>query len=357
MDIRIRRIEKARDFVALAPIWSRLVSDSMQTSPFLSYDWFWCCWHGVWPQRRPEILLIEEAETPIAIIPLMRWRGRVRGLPIRYISFLEWPCAPAVDLITVTRHDQIVALFLDHLISRSDWDIARLQKLPAASPSVKALEQLLPGRLPWRYDGHQVSPYVSLDGGWDRFARTLNRSFTDPHQYIDTQLQRIGDIRLEEHRLIDPESSLLQEMFTFMTHSPQHSRMMTPVPRQWEFFRVLSQRAAKNGWLSVWTLKLNNRIIAIEYQLRSHGRVEVLLSGGDPAYHSLCPWPALNLAILQALFQSDDVSECSIGPAVQETCLWQPNGYYQTVHLKLYRPSIYARVVAQLEEMSGVERS
>ena len=91
MTLRIRRIDHARDFVALEPIWSRLTNETGQTSPFLSYDWFWCCWHGVVPQRHPEILVVEDGDTPVAIIPLMHWRARLYGLPIRYISFLEWP--------------------------------------------------------------------------------------------------------------------------------------------------------------------------------------------------------------------------------------------------------------------------
>jgi CelD/BcsL family acetyltransferase involved in cellulose biosynthesis len=354
VDLHIRRIEKARDFVALAPVWSRVVGDSGQTAPFLSHDWFWCCWHGVWPQRRPEILLVEEAATPIAIIPLMRWRSRVHGLPIRHISFLEWPYTPAVDLLTVHRHDEIIALLLEHLSSRSDWDIARLQKLPAGSPTVGALEQLLPGRLPWRRDGHQASPYVAIDGDWDRFCRSLNSPFSDPHQHLHAQLRGAGDFRLEEHRLVDLESSLLREMFACM-HSLDRAQTITSMPRQWEFFRVLSQRAAKNGWLSLWTLKLNGHIIAIEYQLRSHGRVEALLAGEDPAFRHLLPWSALNLAILQTLFQSGCATEYRVGPAMQSDRLWQASGHHQTVHLKLYRPSLYARIVAQLEGGASVE--
>ena len=67
MTLHIRRIDHARDFVALEPIWSRLTDDTGQSSPFLSYDWFWCCWHGVVPQRRPEILVVEDGDTPVAI--------------------------------------------------------------------------------------------------------------------------------------------------------------------------------------------------------------------------------------------------------------------------------------------------
>jgi hypothetical protein len=354
--LQIRRIEKARDFVALAPVWFRLLSESGQTSPFLSYDWFWCCWHGVWPQRHPEILLVEKAGIPVAIIPLMHWRSRVHGLPVRHISFLECPYTPEVDLLTVHEHDEILAIFLEHLTNRSDWDIAKLQKLPIASPTVKALEHLLPGRLPWRRDGHHTAPYIAVDGDWDHFCRALNGTSVDLHQCMQTGLRRSGDIRLEERRLVDLESASLQEIFTFM-HSSPGAQVTAPMPRQWEFFRVLTQRAAKNDWLSLWTLKLDGHILAIEYQLRSHGRVSILLAGEDPAYSAMLPWPALNLAILQSVFQSGYATEYSIGPAVQHSCPWRPDGYRQTVQLRLYRPSLYTRIMAQLEDASATEYS
>jgi len=95
--------------------------------------------------------------------------------------------------------------------------------------------------------------------------------------------------------------------------------------------------------------------LAIEYQLRSYGSVSVLLAGEDPAYRAILPWSALNLAILQSGFQSGNATEYSIGPAVQSSCLWQPNGHRQTVQLKLYRPSLYTRIMAQLEDASATE--
>src|SRR5262245_58281050 len=108
MKLRIRRIEKAQDFMALAPAWSELLRASGHTSPFLSYDWFWCCWHGVWPRRRPEILVVEDTSGPVAIIPLMHWREWFCGLPVRCVGFLECPTTPLVDILTVGPHDQVL---------------------------------------------------------------------------------------------------------------------------------------------------------------------------------------------------------------------------------------------------------
>jgi CelD/BcsL family acetyltransferase involved in cellulose biosynthesis len=355
MSLHIRSINNARDFVALEPMWSRLTHETGQTSPFLSYDWFWCCWHGVWPQRRPEILVIEDGDTPVAIIPLMRWRARLYGLPVHYMSFLEWPHNPIIGLVTTVQSDTIIELFLDHLISRSDWDITRLQKLSVSSPILEAFDHILPGRLSWRREDHLAYPYVTIDGDWERFCEMMRKSCGNTDRHMPATLQRAADLRLEEHRLVDPQGSLFQETLALMNLHTYGSHVSATMPRQGEFFRALTQRAAKNGWLSLWTLKLDGHIIAFEYQLRSHGTVQVLAAGEDPSYHTLRPWQELNLAIIRTLFQSGCTYKYSLGPAVRHDHLWWANGDQQTVRLKLYRPSLYSRVLVQLDNRTVSE--
>jgi GNAT acetyltransferase-like protein len=355
MKLRIRRIEKAQDFVALAPIWAQLVTESGQLSPFLSYDWFWSCWHGVVPQYQPEILLIEDTGGPVAIVPLMHWRGWVRGLPVRCLSFLECPCTPLTDVLTVAGHNQVIEALLDHLVDRSDWDMIWLQKLPVSSPTLKTLEAILPDRLPWRRAGYLACPFVAIGGEWARFCQTMNAPFSDTHRPINTQLQQAGDLMLEEHHLVDLQGALFEETLAVMNLQLPRDRVVAAMPRQREFFHALTQRASKNGWLSLWTLKLDAHVIAMQYQLRSHGQVQVLAAGEASAYRALRPWSELNIAILQALFQSGCAHEFSLGPAVQYDHPWWANGHHQLVHLKLYRPSLYTRLLAQLERPTGSE--
>jgi CelD/BcsL family acetyltransferase involved in cellulose biosynthesis len=357
MGLAIRRIDKARDFMALAPIWSRLVNDSGQTSPFLSYDWFWCCWHGVWPQRRPEILVVEDMGAPVAIVPLMHWRAWAHGLPVRYLSFLECPHTPMVDLVIADQRDRVIEMVLDHLASRADWDVVWLQRVPATSPTVNTLEKLLPGRFHWRRTGHWRSPYVAIDSDWEHFRRTMNGHVADAQQHSYEQLRRSGDMRIEEHRTIDLQSPFIRETLAAISRGSQTTNGVASalMPRAAEFFRELTRRAAKNGWLSLWALRLDGRVVALEYQLRASGKVLVLWAGGDSDRRGFLPEMALNLAILQAFFESGCVYEYAVGPGVHDDRRLWATGWHETVHLKLYRPSFYARLLHWLEAARASE--
>ena len=241
--------------------------------------------------------------------------------------------------------------FLDYLASRSDWDTAWLQKLPAISPTLKSLEGILPGRLPWRRAGHLLYPYLEIEGDWDRFVDAKHPSGTEFNRKLQAQLNCAGNVSLEEHRTIDLQSPFLQEALAIMNRSRQTDGdvAIATMPRTLEFFRELTRRAAKNGWLSLWSLQLDGHVVALEYQLRSNGKVQALWTGDDPAYRELLPGNVLHLAILQSLFEGGRVYEYSLSPGMQDTYPWWATASHETAHLKIYRPSLYPRLLERLE--------
>src|SRR5262249_49505305 len=168
---------------------------------------------------------------------------------------------------------------------------------------------------------------------------------------MQAQLPSEGNIDFEEHRIIDPQGPFFQEVLSNMNHSHQKNRELAvvTVPRTPEFFRELTRRAAKNGWLSLWSFRLNDHLSAFEYQLRSNGKVQALWTGDDPAYRDLLPKNALQLAILRSLFEGGHIYEYSLGPGGQEDHPWWATAHQETVYLKIYRPGFYSRLLQRLE--------
>jgi CelD/BcsL family acetyltransferase involved in cellulose biosynthesis len=351
MSLRIRRIERAKDFVALAPLWSEMAKESGQTSPFLSHDWFRCCWHGVWPRQCPEIILIEEACSPVAIIPLMHWKDRLYGLPVRCSGFLECPDSPMADMLVVGEYARVLGTFLDHLSSRSDWDTLRLEKIPVSSPTLKALEEMLPSRLPWRRAGNCLSPYLTIVGEWAAFYNSQSQSFKMTCQLMQDRFGGGGNYRIETHHAVDTSSALFKEVIELMRRKAgaDGALAMTTMPRMEQFFSELTRRSTKNGWLSLWLLKLNSRVIAVEYQLRSEGKVHALRAGDCMADLEVSPVSGLSFAIIRSLFEDGDAYEYTMGPGLTGYKLQWATGTQETARLKLYRPGIYSQLLHMLD--------
>jgi CelD/BcsL family acetyltransferase involved in cellulose biosynthesis len=351
MSLRTRRVGSAGDFQALASVWAELAARSGQSSPFLSHDWFACCWSALPPHRQPEVLLVEEAGSAVALLPLMGWQERAHGVPIRHLGFLESPDTPWTDMLVADGAGAAIEAVLGHLAARADWDVMRLPKLPAASPTLKALEAALPGRFPWRRAGVVPSPYLALEGTWESFWAAKSQRFKKTCRNIQNRLQRAGVLTVEEHQSVDPESSLFHAMTELTGRSWKADRgvAIATMPRMREFFADLTRRATARGWLSLWLLRIDGQPIAMEYQLRDGGRVNALRADYDAAHRDLSPGSALNLAIVRALFNRGSIHEYDMGPGLNEYKLRWASGSHETVDLRIYRPGLYPRALHAME--------
>lgn len=126
------------------------------------------------------------------------------------------------------------------------------------------------------------------------------------------------------------------------------------LPRVTEFFRALTRRAAKHGWLSLWVLRLNGRMVAIEYQLQAQGTVQALWSGVKPMSQGRLPPYALSLALLPGLFAGSRVYEYYSPPGADSEDLWWATGSHELIHLQVYRPGLYARLLQRWTRLDGV---
>jgi CelD/BcsL family acetyltransferase involved in cellulose biosynthesis len=351
MSLRVRRVERDADFRALAATWNDLAARSGQTSPFLSHDWFACCWPAVGPSRRPEVLVVEDAGHPVALVPLMRWRESRRGLPIRRLALLECPDTPFIDVLVAGDARPVMAALLDHLAERGDWDVASLQKLPAAAPTLKALEASLAGRFPWRRAEASLSPYLAIEGGWETFWKGTSQRFKKTSRNIQNRLERAGRVRIEEHTQVDPEGPLFSELVELTRRSWKADRgvAIATMPNMHGFFAELTRRASARGWLALWTLRLDDRLVAMEYQLRDGGRVNALRADFDLAHREVSPGSALNFAIARALFERGGVHEYDMGPGLNEYKLRWATGNHEAVHLMIYRAGAYGRLLHSLD--------
>jgi CelD/BcsL family acetyltransferase involved in cellulose biosynthesis len=281
----------------------------------------------------------------------MRWRERQRGVPVRRLALLESPDTPFIDVLVGGPARPVAAALIEHLVARRDWDSASLQKLPASSPLLKELEAALPGRLPWRRAEPSLSPYLAVTGDWDAFWKGTSQRFKKTCRNIQNRLERAGRVTIEEHTRVDAEGTLFAELLDLSRRSWKGDRgvAIATMPNMHGFFADLTRRASERGWLSLWTLRLDDRLVAMEYQLCHAGRVNALRADFDPAMRDVSPGSALNFAIARALFAREGVHEYDMGPGLNEYKLRWATGNHEAVHLVLYRPTAYGRLLHLLD--------
>jgi CelD/BcsL family acetyltransferase involved in cellulose biosynthesis len=342
--MQIRRVQTEEEFATLAPQWADVLTGSGETSPLVSHDWFRCCWQTVTGTAQPEVLVVEDGGRPVAFVPLMRWRERNHGVPVRSLGLLECPDSVFIDVVAAGDLASVAQAFGQHLASRRDWDVLTL-KLRATSASLKAMDDALRARFAWRPAGKLQSPYVAVGGGWEPFWRGKTQRFRKTLRNVQNRLERAGKVTVEEHRELDPHSPLFHEVLELTSRSWKADRhvAIATMPRMPEFFAELTRRASKQGWLSLWLLRLDGRLIAMEWQLQAGGRVYALRSDFDEAYGELSPGSALNLAIMQGLFERPGVHEYDMGPGLSEYKLRWATGTHETLRIRVYASGVRGR--------------
>lgn len=346
MTLRVRRLATSDELRSIGGVWSELTEQSAHSTPFMSQDWFECCRIAAADQS-PEVLLVSDSVAPVALVPLHRRTSTRRGLPARYLSLLDCPDSPFADIVPAGAAEPVARAVLEHLATRSDWDILELGRLPSDSPTLKAFEGECEGRLHCRRAGAEMSPYLAIDGTWQAFYSSRSQRFKKTIRNIQNRLARLGTVAIEEHRSLEPAGPLFEEMIDLTRRSwkAEEGVAIATMPRMKEFFAELSRRATQRGWLSVWVLRLDGRAIAMEYQLRDKGVVHALRADFDLEYGTASPGSALNFEIARSLFERGEIREYQMGPGLNEYKMRWASGSHETVRLHVYRAGLYPNLL------------
>jgi CelD/BcsL family acetyltransferase involved in cellulose biosynthesis len=298
--MNIRTVRSLREFDDLAKTWQEVLEAGDQSSVLLTHDWFACCWRTAGPDRERELWIVEDAAGPLALIPLVRARTRYRGLPARVLQLMHAPEWPTVEVPVARDVDEVMRVVLEQLDARDDWDMFLMPGLPAHSPIWKAFESAAGPRFPRRI-AHRISiPFVALS------ARnpSLQTALEARRRAARPTLAHLGDnVVVEEHRQLDPRGPLFEEIMGVVRAGIRGPAIL-PAPSAEQvhrFFRELTARAIRKGWLSLWVLRVDGRVVETEYQLSAHGVVNALRRDGDPNPAGLRFGDALGLKILETL--------------------------------------------------------
>lgn len=350
--MKVRRIESRQDFEALAPVWTELAREAGHASPFLSHDWFSCCWEVGTPSRRAEALVVDDAAGPVAMVPLARWRSALHRAPVRVLGMLTAPDTAFTDWLITGRPEPVVEAVLNELDRRKDWDVLDLSALPVDSPTVKALETTLPGRFRWECGATLRSPHVTIAGTWDAYWTAKSQRFKKTIRSVRNRLGKAGAVSIDEYREVSVDSPVFGELLDVSRRSWKAGEgvAIATMPGMPAFFAALTERASRRGWLRVWILRLDGRAVATEYQLEADGRVHALRADFDAGLpEELSPGSHLSYEILRSLFRRDSVHEYDMGPGENPYKARWASGARETIQLRVFRRGLYGTMLHGLE--------
>ena len=308
--LAVHVVSDEAEFATLCTPWNAIATSTLFRSVFLQHEWFDAAWQ--WRQRsaRLQVLCLLRGKDLVAVLPLVREDVATRWGRVRELSFLTVPDTQSCDVL-VAEAERVAAAtsFAAELErTRSDWDVLRLKYLPPDSVAASSLRQALAARgFVTRLEQRGGNPYVRLDSTWDTYYATRTRSLKKANNLAANRLKKAGEVRIDwlEPDTRDPHrlAQVLDEIIAISGESWKRrtgNSLDNPGPQA--FIRRLSQLAHERGWLSIWTLKLDGRPMAMEYQLIADGNAFALRSDFVETTEEISPGSHLSRSLLERLF-------------------------------------------------------
>jgi hypothetical protein len=345
--MKIRTITSLQAFDGLAGLWRDVVTASGQASPLLSHDWFASCWRTAGPNRLRELWVVEDSAGPLALVPVLATRMRYRGFPVRILQLMHRPEVAVADFPIARDHVGVTKAVLERLHAREDWDLFLLPGVPADSAMWNAFQSANGTRSAWLIADRVHVPVVRLTdraGHAPAMLAALRRSVAA------TRARVLDTVVVEEHRTLDPRGALFEEVMSLSRAGSSYTASLpeTTGDEVRRFFRELTIRASANGWLSLWVVRYEGRVVEVEYQLAADGYVHSLRRDTEQSPPELRLGDLLTMSILETLLSKRDAHTYYRYPQPGDPVTANGDGG-ESLFVELFAPRPYARLLHGLE--------
>lgn len=287
---QVRVLADWSQVAALQLDWERLYERTPEASFFQSYAWFAEYWQHCAGNQRLHVMVVEDADRPVGILPLVVRPVQTRAGVLQTLTYpLDAWGASYGPLGEDCR--AVLAAALRHLAtSPTEWDILELGPLEGEPLFDQTRAALGDAGLSFRVRQVDLSSIVQLCGTWSNFLRVRGPKFGQNLRRTERRLADHGPIEFIRFRpeTADCTADPRWDLYDACEHVCQaswQSAAETGVsfvdPRVRAFLRSVHERAVREGACDLCLLRVGGRPAAFAYNYVRAGRVFGLRSGYD----------------------------------------------------------------------------
>lgn len=302
-------VDTEQEFRGLAEGWNSLVKNS-GSSVFFRHEWVDAAWAWRKEDSSLFVLLAWKESDLIGILPLIRVHNREQFPRLRGFEFLAVPDTQACDLIVEPENCSVVVdTFCEELHNRrKEWDQLSFRYLSGTTSAINKIKAGLESRRhACNIKTQGPNLFVKLDSSWDAYYSTRTRSLKKANNLAANRLKKTGLIAIHwisRENSDEPtiQNALAQAIDISRRSWKQGTGNSLDQPGPKNFITTLTTHAARNGWLSLWLLSIDGKILAMEYQLLDAGNVYALRADFDAECEEISPGSHLMRTLLETLF-------------------------------------------------------
>jgi CelD/BcsL family acetyltransferase involved in cellulose biosynthesis len=202
------------------------------------------------------------------------------------------------------------------------------------------------------------SPCLEISGTWADYFSSRSTRTRKTLRNVRNTLHRCGESVVRQLRTWEEFQHYREEIYRVALSSwtGQIGNCLAS-PGNRDFFEDLTRAASRQGWLSVWVLVMEGKVIAFEYHLRAFGRQHGMRASFSPDYARLSPGTYLEMEILRAVFEeAGDVRFYDFGGCADPYKKKWTDHARRHYSLRFFNKRLCSRAVA-FYEMQTVEKA
>jgi len=309
---RFEILENPEDLTRLKAGWESLCDECANyVTVFSSHAWYQSWWKCYSADAKLQLFTMWQGDKLVGIAPLMWEKSSFHGLPVRVVGFIQNNQSLHNDFIVMP---QFRTLFLQKLLGSvfkqsSQWDSLYFRNISSISDNYKSLVQVLDdqdrkwGKKATPFD----TPYFIPSGSWSDYLDGRSRRTRKTIKNIRNRIRKAGKVSVRHITTLEEFLSCKEDLLKVAQQSwtEKGGDALGSAPNKC-FFESLSMSAAAKGWLSIWALYLDDKMIAIESHLKAYGREHALLGHYHSQFASLSPGAYLEMTILKHIFEEHE---------------------------------------------------
>lgn len=288
--MEIREISNLDEFESLRGTWNSILSKSCDKNIFLTWEWLFTWWKHFSNNKKLCILVIENSNDIIGIVPLVRSTYHTFFLKYIIIENMGLDLSDYGGMILSGEYDEKtkeVFSLLERYIKENKF-IFYFDQVPNDSDLYTSLhnqsfyQDLFIGEKIICY-----SPYLLVPRSWDEYWNTLSKKFRKNLRRGEKLFEeRIGAFKFRKCSTPNSLGENLNNFWELHQKKMNYKKLTGFSDNQKMFFAEIAKNFAYNGWLNLSFLEVNGQpvsgVLGFEYCRKYYYYQTVF----DPAYSS-----------------------------------------------------------------------
>lgn len=310
--MRFEFIEDTESLEKLEKSWDLLCEAVNATATiFSSFTWYKNWWLFYGERARLFLFTMWDGDKLVGIAPLMRNKSSLHKLPVKMLCFIQNNQSLHNDFIVLQEFREVfIKSMLHSIFERSQlWDVAYFRNIPVESKNYQTFAALLDiEQKRWEQKSTPFdSPFLVTQGeNWNQYFATRSRLTRKNLNHITNKIHKAGCASVKNITTLEEFLACKEELFEVAQNSwAEKAGDSIGSLRNREFFTSLAADAAEKGCLSIWTLYLDEKMIALEFHLKAYGREHALRGHYHSDFAELSPGTYLEMMILKHRFNEN----------------------------------------------------